>query len=137
MQEPGKDSLTDYKFYCFDVEPKYLMVSFGEFSNNVKNIKLDMEWNSIDSNFKKEPALEVKNIRKPENFERMIEVAKILSKGFPHVRVDLYNIEGRIVFGEMTFFSNGGFVNVYSEEMDRKIGSWIDLEKYHDDIRIS
>lgn len=52
-------------------------------------------------------------------------------------RVDLYNIEGRIVFGEMTFFSNGGFVNVYSEEMDRKIGSWIDLEKYHDDIRIS
>ena len=62
----------------------------------------------------------------------MVEIATKLSKPFPHVRVDLYNLKGRIVFGEMTFFSAGGFVKVESDKMNKEIGSWIDLEKYKD-----
>lgn len=134
LEEKGVESLTDYKFYCFDGEAKYFMVSYGEFSHNVKNHKFDMNWNSIDHLFKKKESIDKNSIRRPFNFNKMVEIAERLSKPFPHVRVDLYNINGRIIFGEMTFYSNGGFVNIYSKEMDKQIASWIDLEKYRNDI---
>jgi len=140
LQEPGKTSLTDYKFYCFDGEPKYFMVSYGEYDHNVTNHKFDIEFNSIDHLFKKKPEIKAEDIKKPENYDRMVEIVKKLCKPFPHVRVDLYNLAGRIVFGEMTFYSSGGFVNgrgrvqeeVGDEEMNTRIGSWIDLEKHKD-----
>lgn len=132
LEEPGRDSLTDYKIYCFGGKAKYFMVSYGELSHKVKNHKFDLHWNSIDHMFKEKPAINPNEIPHPENFEKMIDIAEKLSAPFPHVRVDLYNISGRIVFGEMTFYSNGGFVHVASEEMDKEIGSWIDLEKYAD-----
>jgi len=135
LEEPGRESLTDYKFYCFSGEVKYFMVSYGEFDHNVKNHKFDPEWNSIDHLFKNEPAVPADKIEKPLNFDRMIEIATKLSAPFPHVRVDLYNIAGRIVFGEMTFYSAGGFVKIASPEMDKKIGSWIDLDRYSNQIK--
>ena len=138
LQEPGKEELTDYKFYCFDGEPKYFMVSYGEFNHQLKNHKFDMSWNSIDLDFKKQSMVEATDVEKPKNFDCMVEIVKKLCKPFPHVRVDLYNLAGRIVFGEMTFYSAGGFLNgrgqlgeeVGSEEMNAKIGSWIDLNKH-------
>ena len=66
---------------------------------------------------------------KPENFEEMKAVAAKLSKGIPEVRVDLYNINGKIYFGEMTFFHWSGFVKYEPEEWDYKIGSYINLPK--------
>lgn len=140
LSEPGKKSLTDYKFYCFDGEPKYFMVSYGEFDHDVTNHKFDIEFNSIDNLFKKKAQIKAEDIEKPKNFERMVEIVKKLCKPFPHVRVDLYNLDGRIVFGEMTFYSAGGFVNgrgrvqeeVGDEEMNTRIGSWINLEKHKD-----
>jgi hypothetical protein len=125
----------DYKFYCFSGEPKYLMVSYGEFEHKVRNHKFDMDFNSIDHFFKKETALDAKEIKKPDNFDKMVEIVRTLCHPFPHVRVDLYNIDGRIIFGELTFYSGGGFINVYSYEMDLEIGSWINLEKYGDFFR--
>ena len=132
LQEPGKEELTDYKFYCFGGEPRYFMVSYGEFRHQVKNHKFDMNWNSIDHLFKEKASIDPKDIPVPKNFERMAQIAKDLCKPFPDVRVDLYNLDGRIVFGEMTFYSAGGFVRISSKEMDEKIGSWIDMEKYKD-----
>ena len=130
LKQPGQDALVDYKFYCFDGEVKYFMVSYGELEHNVRNHKFDRNWNSIDHFFKKDPAIAAGEIQKPKNFDKMVEIAEKLSEPFPHVRVDLYNLDGRIVFGEMTFYSAGGFVKVASEEMDRRIGSWIDLDKH-------
>ena len=130
LKQSDGSPLTDYKIYCFNGEAKYVMVSYGEYDHNVKNHKFDMQWNSIDSLFKKKAAVEAENIKKPENFDKMVEIAEKLAAPFPHVRVDLYNISGRIVFGELTFYSAGGFVKVQSREMNEKIGSWIDLEKY-------
>lgn len=130
LEQSDGSPLTDYKIYCFGGEAKYVMVSYGEYEHNVKNHKFDMQWNSIDWLFKKKAAVEADNIEKPENFDKMVEIAEKLSAPFPHARVDLYNISGRIVFGELTFYSAGGFVKVQSEEMNEKIGSWIDLEKY-------
>ena len=134
LEEKGKASLTDYKFYCFSGEPKYFMVSYGEFEHDVKNHKFDMEWNSIDHYFKRQPAIPATDIVRPANFEKMVEIAKKLSAPFPHVRVDLYNLEGRIVFGEMTFYSAGGFVKIDAEDMNRTVGGWIDLSKYKCDL---
>lgn len=130
LEQSDGSPLTDYKIYCFGGKAKYVMVSYGEYEHNVRNHKFDMQWNSIDSLFKKTPAVEAKSIQKPENFDKMVEIAEKLAAPFPHVRVDLYNISGRIVFGELTFYSSGGFVNVQSDKMNEKIGSWIDLEKY-------
>ncbi len=131
LTEPGRDSLTDYKIYCFGGKAMYFMVSYGEFTHNVKNHKFDMEWNSIDHLFKREEAVNPSAIPHPTNFKKMVEIAEKLSAPFPHARIDLYNIEGRIVFGEITFFSAGGFVNVYSKEMDSRIASQIKLEEYN------
>lgn len=132
LAQPGKPSLTDYKFYCFGGEAKYFMVSFGEYEDDVRNHKFDMQWNSIDAYFKSTETVSAAEIERPENFDKMVEIAQKLSKPFPHVRVDLYNLDGRIVFGEMTFYSAGGFVKVRSDEMNRRIGSWIDLKHYQD-----
>jgi hypothetical protein len=130
LEQSDGTPLTDYKIYCFGGKARYIMVSYGEYEHNVRNHKFDMQWNSIDSLFKKEAAIEAEDIQRPENFDKMVEIAETLSAPFPHVRVDLYNISGRIVFGELTFYSAGGFVKVQSDEMNERIGSWIELEKY-------
>ena len=64
---------------------------------------------------------------KPINFERMVEVAEILAKPFPVVRVDLYNINGKIYFGEMTFTSLGGLMDFYTDDFQNLAGNLIDI----------
>ena len=59
---------------------------------------------------------------KPENYQEMVRIAEILSKGFPHVRVDLYNIKGQIIFGEMTFFNASGYVQFEPDSFDFELG---------------
>ena len=68
-------------------------------------------------------------IDKPSNYEEMIRIAEILSKGYPHVRVDLYNINGKIYFGEYTFFHFTGMERFEPDSYDDLFGSWIDLDK--------
>ena len=120
----------DYKFYCFSGVPKYWMVSKGEYDHQVRNHKMNMQCESIDHYFKKKSTLPFEEIEIPENFKEMVEYVNKLCKPFPHVRVDLYNIDGRIVFGELTFFSDGGVVNMVDQEYEEIIGSWINLESY-------
>ena len=69
----------------------------------------------------------VKPIKKPQNFEKMLEIGKKLSQGIPHVRVDLYDVNGKIYFGELTFFHWSGMVPFEPEEWDYKFGEWIKL----------
>ena len=64
---------------------------------------------------------------KPSLFEEMKVIARILSQGIPHVRVDLYIINNKIYFGEMTFFHNSGIFSVTPDEWDYRIGEWLDL----------
>ena len=124
----------DYKFYCFNGEPKYFMVSYGEFEHKVRNHKFDMNCQSVDYHFKKKPTLEEKDVVFPDNIQEMFSVVRKLCKPFPHVRVDLYNVDGQILFGELTFSTNGGVINVSDPNYDKEIGSWIKLEDYADDM---
>ena len=67
-------------------------------------------------------------IEKPDNFEQMVGIAEKLSNGLPHVRIDLYNIKGKIYFGEFTFFHVSGFGNFFMpKEWDKTFGDWIEL----------
>lgn len=124
----------DYKFYCFNGEPKYFMVSYGEFEHKVRNHKYDMNCQSVDYHFKKKPTLEARDVVFPDNIQEMFSVVRKLCKPFPHVRVDLYNVDGQILFGELTFSTNGGVINVSDPNYDNEIGSWINLDNYKDDM---
>lgn len=130
LEDKNGNLPVDYKFYCFEGEPKYFMVSYGEFDHRVRNHKFDMDGNSIDSLFKEKEAVDKDSIIFPDNFSDMKEIVKVLCKPFPHVRVDLYNIDGKIYFGELTFYSGGGYLHVCSKQMDDKISGWIKLENY-------
>ncbi|MDE6810505.1 MAG: glycosyl transferase [Muribaculaceae bacterium] len=121
------DELSDYKFFCFDGEPKFLFIG-SERQKKGEDVKFDFF--DIDFNF-----LPIKNghdnalIRpiKPINYDKMLEIASTLSKGFKHVRVDLYNVGGKIYFGELTFFHHGGIVPFEPDEWDYKFGEYLKL----------
>ncbi len=126
VDESGYE-LKDYKFFCFDGEVKALFITTDRYVEG-EETKLDF----YDSDFNHLPFTKghpnAKNPPiKPANFDEMKALASKLSKGIPHVRIDLYNINGKIYFGEMTFASNSGFGPFDPEEWDYKFGSWINL----------
>ena len=121
--------LNDYKFMCFNGKPQFVWIDTGRFSNHRRNI-YDLEWNLLPFTMTFPNTND--EIKKPENFSDMIEIAAKLSNGFSHVRIDLYNVDGKIYFGEMTFTSNAGFEKCIPEEYDRIIGDLWLLDKYTD-----
>mgnify|MGYP003288671961 CR=1 FL=1 len=121
----------DYKFMCFDGEPRMLFLDLGVI-NPDSSYNHDYPRNIYDTEFNLLPVFETRPnadypVEKPENFERMVEIARTLSKPFPHCRVDLYNVDGKIYFGEITFYHGGGCNKIEPEEWDLKMGSWIDI----------
>lgn len=125
VDESGYE-LKDYKFFCFDGEPKILKVDFGRFSEHHANY-YDMEWNLLPFGEVDYPPEADHKISKPNNFKEMVEIVKILSKGHPFLRVDLYHTADKIYFGEMTFFPAGGFGKFNDMKWDYTLGSWINL----------
>ena len=126
MEEEGCDSLKDYKFFCFDGKVKMLFVATDR-SVDTRFDFFDRDFNHLP--FRQGHPLASKPIEKPEGFEEMIAIAEKLSKDTPHVRVDLYNINGKIYFGELTFFHFGGIVPFIPGDWDYKIGEWLNLPK--------
>lgn len=124
-----EEGLTDYKFFCFNGEPKAMFIATDRAKAGVetKFDFFDMEFNHLP--FTNGHPNSEKEIKKPEKFELMIELAKKLSVGIPQVRVDFYESEGNIYFGELTLFHWGGFVPFEPKEWDYKFGEWIDLPK--------
>ena len=124
MVDESGEELKDYKFFCFNGEPKMLFVAVDR--------PHDTKFNFYDLEFNKLPFMQhYKNfdrkIEKPKSFDKMIELAKILSNGIPHVRVDFYDINGKTYFGELTFYHFTGFEKFEPEEWDLKIGNMLQL----------
>ncbi len=128
MEEENKQDLKDYKFFCFNGEPKFVLVCSERFSSsNMKKTFFDENWNVMDV---KEGGHQIDvTIKRPVNFDKMKEIAKKLSKDMPFLRVDLYEINGKIYFGEMTFYPNAGFEKFEPEEFNRKLGDLINIDK--------
>lgn len=118
------DDLYDYKFICLDEKPRYVCVYSQRFYDMRENI-FDMEWNEqpVEMDYKCSET----NIPKPRNFERMKQLAEKLCKGFSLVRIDFYNIDGRIYFGEMTFTPGNGKLRMEPKEFDTQLGKMVSL----------
>lgn len=92
----------------------------------------DADYNRLPYNRADERPLE-REVPKPTNYDRMIEIARILSKDFPHVRIDLYNIKGQIIFGETTFYPGSGYMQFLPSDFDRILGDEFILPKMGED----
>jgi hypothetical protein len=121
----SKGDLPDYKFFCFDGEVKAMFIATERDSGDVKFDYYDADFNHLD--LVQIHPMSGNNITCPKNFDEMKRVASELSKGLPEVRVDLYNVDGRVYFGELTFFHHGGVVPFHPESWDYEFGSWIKL----------
>lgn len=119
--------LRDYKFFCFDGEPKAMFIASDRASDHVKFDYYDLKFNHLDIKQKYPHAQET--LRKPVTFEKMIDFSKILSKGFPHVRVDFYEVDGHLYFGELTFYHFSGFIPFEPDRWDKVFGDWLKLPK--------
>jgi len=127
MEDCETRELRDYKFFCFNGEPKALFVATDRQTpgEEVKFDFFDMDYAHIDVRNGHQNARALP--KKPQQFELMKELAAKLSKDIPHVRVDFYEVDGKVYFGEMTFFHFSGFVPFEPDEWDYTFGSWIAL----------
>lgn len=131
MQNNDDEELVDYKFYCFSGEPYYCQVISGR--NSVETIDFyDMQWQHQEFiGLNPRGRHSVKNAdaksNKPATLSQMIEIARKLSHGQPFLRVDLYQVDNKVYFGEMTFFPASGFGTFRPDEWDYKLGDLIKL----------
>lgn len=125
MEDVSGD-LKDYKFYCFNGEMKFVMInSDRNTSRPTRADYFDRDFNWLDFTWGYSHA-EV-HPKKPEQFEKMVAIVEKLAKGLPHIRVDLYDCNGKIYFGELTFFDGSGFDKIEPLEWDYKIGKLLKL----------
>ena len=125
MEDPTTIGLNDYKFMCFNGEPQMLMVCSERTEMGPKVTFLDLDWNRLP--FERHYPASDRPIEKPKNFDLMIDICKKLAVGMPFVRVDLYEIKGKVYFGELTLYPGCGFEEFRPDEWDEKVGSMIKL----------
>lgn len=128
VEQSDGQGLLDYKFFCFNGKVKFFKVDFGRFTSHRANYytreKKLLPW--IESNFPPDPQI---NHHFPENFDEMIAIAEKLSDNLPFLRVDLYNVNGKILFGEMTFYPASGMEEFKPNGVDVEIGDMLTLPK--------
>jgi hypothetical protein len=127
-------SLVDYKCWCFDGRPYCFFIGVDRDMDNIKAHHVlfdayDTEWNRIEGAMSGKMPLPDRVLDKPKNLERMLECAAILSKGLKQVRVDMYDIDGRIYLGEMTLSSQSGYMDYFSKDFLLELGSQFDVKK--------
>lgn len=121
-----KEDLRDYKFYCFDGVMKFVMINSDRNSDKpTKADYFDRDFNWLDFTWGYEHA--ACRPEKPDGFDEMIAIAEKLAQGLPHVRVDLYECNGHIYFGELTFFDGSGFDKIEPIEWEYRIGEMLIL----------
>lgn len=120
------DSIIDYKFYCFNGSPKFLYCGQGLTEDHSLKIDFyDLTWNLMP--FYREDYNRLGKVPKPKHLEEMIEIARILSKNVPFVRIDLFEVGGNIYFSEFTLYPASGFMPFVPIEYDRIVGDWLEL----------
>jgi glutathione synthase/RimK-type ligase-like ATP-grasp enzyme len=117
--------LVDYKFYCFNGQPRFLHVDVNRFNDKHYINFYDLEWNKLPLRKGLPNSPQVN--RKPDKFDEMITVAKRLSQNLPFVRIDLYEEQQQVFFGEMTFYPQNGLSSFYPTRYEREFGDLINL----------
>lgn len=116
--------INDYKIICFKGKPKVIIVDVDRYIGHKRNF-YDCEWNYLG--VESDCCSFGDKLPKPKNLDRMLEVASILSEDFPHVRVDLYDIDDKIIFGELTFYPWSGYVQFTPDSFDYELGKDFDI----------
>lgn len=111
--------VNDYKFLCFNGKPEYAIVDSNRFVDHKRNF-YNIDWIYRDVSSDHENFGDT--MEKPEGYEDMVAVAAKLSEGFPFVRVDLYCVNGKVYFGEMTFYPWSGYVDFTPDNFDFELG---------------
>lgn len=127
IEMPGKEDLSDYKIFCFNGRPTYIQLIQDRHSGETIDF-YNTEWQLqpfIGLNPVARHAAQA--APRPEGLDKMLEIARTLSAGIPFVRVDLYNINGRILFGELTFYPGSGMGRFAPSEWDTTLGQLIEL----------
>ena len=128
-------SMRDYKFFCFNGVPKIMYLSEGLENHTTARMSFyDMNFKVTDCKRKDYKILNYIP-SKPKTFEKMKKLAQILSKDIPHVRVDFYDVNNHIYFGELTFYTCSGLVPFEDEKWNKKMGDWISLPPNTNDSR--
>lgn len=124
--ESQKNSLYDYKFWCFNGEPRFMTITDGFGHGDMSFYDMEFKKTNISRNDFKEPKTPFK---KPVNFDKMIEYSKKLSEDFLFVRVDFYEVNGKLYLGELTFTPGAGFMKFKDKNQDKMIGDMLSLDK--------
>ena len=125
--DPKAGELLDYKIHCFSGTAKFIQVD-SVFENVKTNTCYDLDWNKMElkqNGRNVNPGI----IERPDKLEEMIEIANKLADSHPFVRVDLYNLDGKIIFGELTLYPRDARIKYEPEAYDKIIGSYINLPK--------
>lgn len=125
MTDHTDGELRDYKFFCFSGEPKMMFIASDREKGETKFDYYDLEFNHLNlkQKYPNSPTIQ----RKPATFDKMIELSKKLSAKIPHVRVDFYEVDGKLYFGELTFYHFSGFMPFNPDFWDKVMGDWIQL----------
>jgi len=132
MSVDGESTPTDYKFFCFNGVPKLIQVDTDRFVDHGR-LTMDPDWKPAPFHIDRKyllPDLNAKKlVDKPENLEEMLEISTKLSQDFKFIRVDLYSINNKVYFGELTFYQGSGYDPIYPDEYDFWLGNQLDLNK--------
>lgn len=120
--DPNKGGLIDYKFFCFNGDPKFIYVITDRKVGEKACLGIyDTDFNLLEA-YRSDERRPERHMEKPKEFEDMMNIARKLSTGFPEARIDLYDVEGKILFGEITFWDGSGYMTFEPDEFDYKIG---------------
>ena len=126
LEDPDAQELADYKLMCFNGKVKCSFVCNDRFTpSGILVTFFDRQWNRLP--FERHYPASRKEIPKPENYEKMVELAETLARDLTFVRVDFYDVGGKIYFGELTLYPGGGLEEFTPEEWDYRLGEWLVL----------
>lgn len=125
LEDHEKKELWDYKFFCFDGQPLIMYIATNRINNDTRFDFFDMDFNRLDiqQHYPNSNIL----FEKPKCWEKLIDLSRILSFGFKHIRVDFYVVDDKIYFGELTFFHMSGFSPWNPTKWDHILGDYLKL----------
>lgn len=121
------NAVNDYKIFCYDGKPTYVICISDRYSDRCNHLVYDTDWNKV--RVASEGARLDEDAPKPENLQEMLDVAAKLSEDFPFARIDLYSLQNRIYFGEITFYPWSGYMEFEPDEFDFVLGEKFVLRK--------
>ena len=132
MVDESGTELKDYKIFCMNGEPEVIEVDYGRFTKHMRNI-YNKEWERLEMEIEF-PSDASHVIDRPARLQEMLQLARRLSAGIPHVRTDFYSIDDKLYWGELTFFHGSGMEDFRPEEWDERLGKLIILPPPMTDI---